>query len=69
MGKLTTAGMESSSLVWDNLEELVRLKVREFIQALLEDEVRSCSVAASPSGARRWMIGRCTGMAMARSGS
>jgi transposase-like protein len=39
MGKLTTAHKVSSSEVWDYLEELVRMKVREFIQTLLEDEV------------------------------
>ncbi len=39
MGKLTTQHTERSSEVWDYLEELVRVKVREFIQGLLEDEV------------------------------
>ena len=39
MGKLTTAQGDSSSIVWEHLEELVRVKVREFIQSLLEDEV------------------------------
>ena len=39
MEKLTTGQTESSSEVWEYLEELVRVKVREFIQALLEDEV------------------------------
>jgi len=39
MGKQTTGKPESSSEVWDYLEELVRVKVREFIQALLEDEI------------------------------
>ncbi len=39
MEKLTTTRKESSSEVWDYLEELVRMKVREFIQTLLEDEV------------------------------
>lgn len=39
MKKLTTGHKESSSGVWDYLEELVRLKVREFIQTLMEDEV------------------------------
>src|SRR4030065_1478378 len=39
MRKLTTTRKESSSEVWDCLEELVRMKVREFIQTLLEDEV------------------------------
>jgi len=39
MGKLTTAHEDSSRAVWDHLEEMVRMKVREFIQALLEDEV------------------------------
>ena len=39
MGKLTTRHTERSSEVWDYLEELVRVKVREFIQGLLEDEV------------------------------
>lgn len=40
MGKLTTVRGESSREVWDCLEEMVREKVREFIQTLLEDEVR-----------------------------
>lgn len=39
MGKLNTVHKEPSSKVWDYLEELVRIKVREFIQTLLEDEV------------------------------
>jgi putative transposase len=39
MGKQTTVSREASSEVWDYLEELVRMKVREFIQTLLEDEV------------------------------
>jgi transposase-like protein len=39
MKKLTTVDKGSSSGVWDYLEELVRMKVREFIQTLLEDEV------------------------------
>jgi putative transposase len=39
MGKLTIVNKGSSSAVWDYLEELVRIKVREFIQELLEDEV------------------------------
>lgn len=39
MVKQTTQNGESSREVWDCLEELVRVKVREFIQALLEDEV------------------------------
>ena len=39
MGKQTTGKPESSSEVWDYLEEMVRVKVREFIQALLEDEI------------------------------
>ena len=37
MSKLTTGQTESSSEVWEYLEELVRVKVREFIQVLLED--------------------------------
>lgn len=39
MGKLTTKDQESSRVIWDCLEDLVRMKVREFIQGLLEDEV------------------------------
>jgi transposase-like protein len=39
MGKLTTAQEQSSSIIWDYPEELVRMKVREFIQTLLEEEV------------------------------
>ena len=39
MGKLTTTGTGPSRVVWDNLEEWVRIKVQEFIQSLLEEEV------------------------------
>ncbi|MDO8715702.1 MAG: IS256 family transposase [Dehalococcoidales bacterium] len=39
MRKQTTGKPESSSAVWDYLEDLVRVKVREFIQSLLEDEI------------------------------
>ena len=46
MGKQTTGKPGSSSEVWDYLEEMVRLKVRELIQAMLEDEVTE-------------MLGRC----------
>jgi len=39
MRKLSTADRQSSSIAWDYLEELVRIKVREFIQSLLEEEI------------------------------
>jgi len=39
MGKLTTAHRQSSSIAWDYLQELVRMKAREFIQPLLEEEI------------------------------
>ena len=39
MGKLITVHRQPSGVVWDYLEELVCMKVREFIQALLEDEI------------------------------
>jgi putative transposase len=39
MGKQTTGKPETSSVIWDYLEDLVRVKVREFIHALLEDEI------------------------------
>jgi putative transposase len=39
MEKIITPKGQSSREVWDYLEELVRMKVREFIQTLLEDEV------------------------------
>jgi putative transposase len=39
MVKQTTQNKESSSIIWNNLEEMVRMKVREFIQSLLEAEV------------------------------
>jgi transposase-like protein len=39
MEKETTLTRESSNNIWDNLEEMVRMKVREFIQTLLEAEV------------------------------
>ena len=39
MVKQTTQEMESSNIIWNNLEEMVRMKVREFIQSLLEAEI------------------------------
>jgi putative transposase len=39
MEKLTTTEGNPSRDFWEHLEELVRAKVREFIQAILEDEV------------------------------
>ena len=39
MVKQTTPDKESSSIIWNNLEEMVRLKVRDFIQTLLEAEI------------------------------
>jgi putative transposase len=39
MVKQTTRNGESSSIIWNNLEEMVRLKVRDFIQTLLEAEI------------------------------
>ena len=39
MVKQSTQVKESSSIIWNNLEEMVRLKVREFIQTLLEAEI------------------------------
>ena len=39
MAKQSTPSNESSSIIWNSLEEMVRAKVREFIQDLLEAEV------------------------------
>jgi putative transposase len=39
MVKQNTVSNESSSIIWNNLEEMVRVKVREFIQGLLEAEI------------------------------
>jgi len=39
LAKQITQSNESSSIIWNNLEEMVRMKVREFIQGLLESEV------------------------------
>jgi transposase-like protein len=39
MGKLTTAEIRKSSIIWDYLDDRVRMKVQEFIQAILEEEV------------------------------
>ena len=39
MVKQTTPDKESSNIIWNNLEEMVRLKVRDFIQTLLEAEI------------------------------
>jgi putative transposase len=39
MVKQTTRDNESSSIIWNNLEDMARMKVREFIQSLLEAEI------------------------------
>ena len=39
MVKQTTPDKESSNIIWNNLEEMVRLRVRDFIQTLLEAEI------------------------------
>jgi len=39
MGKITTAERQASSVIWDYLDDWVRMKVQEFIQAILEEEV------------------------------
>jgi putative transposase len=39
MVKQTTPKRESSSIIWNNLEEMVRMRVRDFIQTLLEAEI------------------------------
>jgi transposase-like protein len=39
MVKQTTTDRESSNIIWNNLEEMVRMRVRDFIQTLLEAEV------------------------------
>lgn len=39
MGKQTINGSQTSNTTWDNLEEVLRDKVRQFIQDILEEEV------------------------------
>jgi len=39
MRKQTTNGSQTSNVFWDNLEEVLRDKVRQFIQDILEEEV------------------------------
>ena len=39
MGKLITAQRQASSVIWDYLDDWVRMKVQEFIQTILEEEV------------------------------
>jgi putative transposase len=54
MVKQTTLNTESSSIIWDNLEEMVRIKVREFIQSLLEAEVEE--LLGRPKSERRKLV-------------
>jgi putative transposase len=54
MVKQTTQNRESSSIIWDNLEEMVRIKVREFIQSLLEAEVEE--LLGRPKSERRKLV-------------
>ena len=51
MVKQTTQVRESSSIIWNNLEEMVRLKVREFIQNLLEAEIEELLGRQKSNGA------------------
>ena len=39
MGKLITAQRQASSVIWDYLDDWVRMRVQEFIQTILEEEV------------------------------
>jgi len=39
MGKLITEKRQASRVIWDYLDDWVRMKVQEFIQAILEEEV------------------------------
>jgi putative transposase len=39
MLKQTTQDRESSNIIWNNLEEMIRMRVRDFIQTLLEAEI------------------------------
>ena len=39
MDKLTMESRDTSSVIWENLEEWVRGKAQEFIQSILEEEV------------------------------
>lgn len=61
MDKLTTERRETSSIVWENLEDWVRGKVQEFVQTILEEEVTNLlgrgksarrQVMATPAGYR-----------------
>jgi len=54
MGKQTTNENAPSRVIWDNLEEWVRRKVQEFIQALLEDEITE--LLGRPKSARRQVV-------------
>ena len=38
MENQTTSKLQTSRVIWDDLDEWARLKVQEFIQSLLEDE-------------------------------
>ena len=39
MGKLTTAKRQASSIIWDHLDDWVWMKVQEFIQSVLWEEL------------------------------
>ena len=52
MAKQIIKSNESSNIIWNSLEEMVRAKVREFIQDLLEAEIDEL-VGRSKSERRR----------------
>jgi hypothetical protein len=55
MVKQTTQDKGSSSIIWNSLEEMVRIKVREFIQSLLEAEIEE--LLGRQKSERRKMVG------------
>ena len=69
MVKQTTRSNESSSLVWNNLEEMVRLKVREFIQSLLEAEMEELLGRQRSERRNLGIAHRFIAMAMGKSAS
>ena len=69
MVKQTTQDKESSNIIWNNLEEMVRLKVRDFIQTLLEAEIEELLGRQKSERRQMPIVQQLTGMVMGKSGS
>ena len=69
MRKSITETAKPSSTTYEALEEMVRSKVQEYVQEILEEEIEIFLGGRNPKESRRLMCRQDTGMAMERRSS